>query len=296
MNSIRYWVQAARPKTLFAAAAPVMIGTAIAYSSGVLHGRIALLVLTSALLIQIGTNFFNDYADFKGGVDTDARKGPERAVHSGKIDASAMRTAAVLVFVLAVVAGISLMLRGGWPIVAVGFFSILFGFLYTAGKYSLAGLGIADLFVFLFFGPVAVAGTYYVQALSWPAMLWTVGVAPGAMSVAILLVNNTRDIEEDRAAGRKTLVVRLGRAFGVKAYIFCIVLAALVPIAVVLIFDAPVITIAASVALVGTVPGIHTLRTTPVEESEALNTVLVTTARSLFFFSVLYATAWILAA
>lgn len=296
MDSVKYWVEAARPKTLFAAAAPVLIGTSVAYGSGVSHVPAAVLALTSAVLIQIGTNFFNDYADAGSGVDTSERKGPKRGVHSGHIEASAMKNAAILTFFLAVLAGAYLMWRGGWPIILIGISSIVFGFFYTASTYSLSRLGIADAFVFLFFGPVAVAGTYYVQSLTWPSLVWLIGVAPGVLSVAILLVNNIRDIEEDRAGGKHTMVVRFGRSFGVRAYIGCMLVAAVVPAAAVMLFEAPVTTMISSVVLLGALPQIHTLRTTSVEKLANLNPVLASTARLLFYFSGLYGLAWVLAA
>jgi len=296
INSVKYWVVAARPKTLFAAAAPVLIGAGVAYGNGVWHAPAAILALVSAVLIQIGTNYFNDYADSKSGVDSPERKGPLRGVHSGHIEPSAMKNAAILTFFLAVLAGSYLMWRGGWPIILIGISSILFGFLYTAGKYSLASLGFADIFVFVFFGPVAVAGTYYVQSLTWPPFVWVIGCAPGILSVAILLVNNIRDIEEDREGGRNTIVVRFGRSLGVNVYIGCIIVAALVPAVVVVMFKAPVISLVSSVVLFAALPGIFKLRTTLTEKSVDLNPVLASTARILFYFSGLYALAWVLTA
>jgi 1,4-dihydroxy-2-naphthoate octaprenyltransferase len=294
MASIQTWALATRPKTLFAAVSPVLIGMAMASGMGVFHALSAILALVSAVLIQIGTNFFNDYADFESGADSDARKGPVRGVLAGTISAAAMKNAAVLTFGLAVLAGGYLMYRGGWPIVLIGASSIAFGFLYTSGEYSLSRLGIADLFVFVFFGPVAVAGTYYVQALAWPPSIWLAGIAPGLMSVAILLVNNIRDIEEDRIAGKKTLIVRLGRTFGIRAYIACLILSACVAPMIVIVFGAPFMTMAASLVFVGAIPAVQILLATSVEKADDLNPVLASTARLLFFYSILYSSAWVL--
>jgi 1,4-dihydroxy-2-naphthoate octaprenyltransferase len=287
---------AARPKTLFAAVSPVMIGVALAFYSNAFYAPAAILALLSALLIQIATNFYNDYADHKAGVDTDSRKGPVRPLQSGRITANTMFAATIVTFGLAVLSGGYLMWRGGWPIVVIGALSILFGFLYTAGKYSLANVGIADLFVFLFFGPIAVAGTYYVQALTWPGIGWVAGCAPGILSVAILLVNNIRDIEEDQAAGKRTLVVRFGRNFGVRAYITCIAIAALTPVVVILFFGAPRLTGLASLILFTAIPGVRLLRNVPPERGYELNSVLASTARILFFYSIVYSAGWIAAA
>src|SRR5690606_25617337 len=230
------WITAARPKTLPAAVAPVLVGTAIALEAGVFHALAAACAMLGAVLIQIGTNYANDYHDFVKGADTDARKGPMRVTQAGLVTPEATRNAAVVAFALAVAAGTYLMIRGGWPIVAIGAASILSGVLYTAGRYALAYVGLADLFVLVFFGPVAVAGTYYVQAvgdaaaLALPPVVVAAGLGPGLLATAILLVNNVRDVDEDRAADKRTLVVRFGRGFGVRLYAGCVAAAALVPV------------------------------------------------------------------
>ena len=190
----------------------------MAVEAGVFHALSGMLALLGAILIQIGTNFYNDYADFLKGADTSDRKGPMRATQAGLVKPESMKRATIAVFALAVASGLYLIWRGGLPVLMIGVFSILFGILYTAGRYSLAYLGIADLFVLVFFGPVAVGGTYYVQALAIESVVLVAGFAPGLLAVAILLVNNIRDIDEDRAAGKKTLIVRMGRRFGVVAY------------------------------------------------------------------------------
>ncbi len=290
------WIEAARPKTLWAAVSPVLIGISIAVSSGVFHLLSAVLALVGAILIQVGTNFYNDLADFEKGADTKDRKGPRRAVASGMISQKAMRMATIITFLAAVLSGAYLMFRGGLPIVAIGVSSILFGLLYTGGKYSLAYLGIADFFVLAFFGPIAVAGTYYVQALQWPIMVWIAGLAPGLLSVGILLVNNIRDVNEDRAANKKTIIVRLGRRFGIEAYLFCMVAAAAVPLVLWQQFEAPALTLLALIALPLFLRGYAQLKRTPASEAMSLNAVLGQTARNLLVFSVLYSVGWLLSA
>ncbi|MDX1741071.1 MAG: 1,4-dihydroxy-2-naphthoate octaprenyltransferase, partial [Rhodothermales bacterium] len=178
MPSARTWLIASRPKTLFAAAAPVLIGTAMAIEAGQFHAVSAVLCLLGALLIQVGTNFHNDVADFEKGVDSADRKGPVRATAAGLATVYEMKRATVVVFAMAVIAGAYLMWRGGLPIVIIGVLSIVFGVLYTASKYSLSSLGVADFFVFIFFGPVAVGGTYYVQSLTLTPDVILAGVAP----------------------------------------------------------------------------------------------------------------------
>ncbi len=170
---MRVWWEAARPKTLWASAAPVVMGTAMALADGALHAPSALCALLGALLIQVGTNYANDYSDFVKGADTEARIGPVRATQSGLVSPRTMKRATALVFLLTLVPGAYLVYRGGWPLVAIGVVSILCGILYTAGPWPLGYIGVADLFVLVFFGPVAVGGTYYVQAqeLGWPPVV-----------------------------------------------------------------------------------------------------------------------------
>ena len=228
--SWRVWLMAARPKTLGAAIAPVLLGTAMAVEAGAFHALAAFCALLGAILIQVGVNYHNDYADFKKGTDTDERLGPTRVTQAGFVAPSTMRRATFAVFALAVVVGLYLIVRGGWPVLLIGVLSIASAVAYTAGPYSLADTGTADLFVLIFFGPVAVGGTYYVQALGITPAVIAAGLGPGLLSVGILLVNNIRDIEGDREAGKRTLPVRLGRAVGVRLYIACLLGAALVPV------------------------------------------------------------------
>lgn len=235
----RVWIPAARPKTLPAAAAPVLMGTAMAYGAGGLHLGAALLALLGALLLQIGTNFANDYFDARKGADTEARRGPTRATASGLVTPTKMRNAFVLMFALALVVGIFLVMRGGWPVVVIGLASIAFGVLYTGGPFALAYLGIADVFVMVFFGCIAVAGTYYVQTLTIHAAPILAGIGPGALAVALLTVNNLRDRETDLEARKRTLVVRFGRRFGKYWYAAHLLVAIVVPMVLLLAFDAP---------------------------------------------------------
>lgn len=205
------WCEATRPRTLPAAVAPVLVGTALAWHDGVFQAGAAALCLGFALLVQIGTNFANDYYDFRRGADTAARVGPRRAVAAGLIAPHAMHRAMIAVFAAAFVVGLGLIAWGGPWLIAIGVASILCGIAYTGGPWPLAYHGLGDVFVFLFFGLVAVGGTYLVQAGGWPAQAWLAGVAPGLLAANILVVNNYRDAETDAAANKRTLVVRWGR-------------------------------------------------------------------------------------
>lgn len=289
----RIWVQAARPKTLPAAAAPVIMGIALAWADGMAHPLSAALALLAALLIQVGVNFHNDYTDFLRGTDTDERVGPLRVTQAGLVDPKTMRRATFAVFGAAVVAGAYLMIRGGWPVVIIGTASIASALWYTAGRYSLAYIGLADLFVFVFFGPVAVAGTYYVQALTvtMPALL--AGAGPGALSVCILLINNIRDLEGDRQASKRTLVVRFGRRFGVALYACCMLGAALVPVGLALHTGSHWGALAATLAVAGAWPALQTLRS-GTTDPDRLNPLLPTTGRTLALYSICFAFGWML--
>ncbi|MBW1752269.1 MAG: 1,4-dihydroxy-2-naphthoate polyprenyltransferase, partial [Deltaproteobacteria bacterium] len=209
-SNLKIWIDAARPKTLWASVAPVVIGSAMAFESGGLHIMSALSALLGAVLIQIGTNFANDYFDYYTGADSTDRLGPTRVVQAGLVQPTTMKAAFIAVFALAVVPGAYLIWRAGLPLFVIGVLSILCGILYTAGPYPLGYVGLGELFVILFFGPVAVGGTYYVQTLQISVPVIISGLAPGLFSVAILTVNNLRDVKSDHRAGKKTLAVRFG--------------------------------------------------------------------------------------
>jgi len=227
------WYLAARPKTLWAAVGPVLMGTAMARGEGLMDASAAIAALLGAMLLQIGTNFCNDYADFVKGADTPGRVGPARAVASGWITPRHMLIATVIMFGLAAIVCAFLAYKAGWPFIILGILSIAAGIIYTAGPYPLAYIGLGDLFVIVFFGPVAVAGTYYVQTLEFSWLPVIAGIGPGLLSVAILTVNNLRDIENDRIAGKKTLAVRLGEKFARYQYAACLLLASAIPFIVV---------------------------------------------------------------
>ena len=219
----RAWLMAARPQTLPAAAAPVLVGTGLAVYRDVFAPLPALAALVGALLIQVGTNFANDYYDAQSGVDSDEREGFTRVTQSGLIGPTEIRRAMVGTFALAIVLGTYLVFVGGLPIVVVGLSSVAAGVLYAGGPYPFGSYGLGDFFVFVFFGLVAVTGTYYVQAaaLARSFPLWlppgtlplaaVVASLPAAgLSTNILVVNNLRDRETDMAAGKRSLAVIVG--------------------------------------------------------------------------------------
>lgn len=237
----RVWVEATRPRTLPAAVAPVLVGTALAWHDGAFQAGAALLCLGFALLVQVGTNFANDYYDFRRGADTAARVGPRRAVAAGLIAPEVMYRAMLAVFAAAFLVGLGLIAWGGPWLIAIGVASIVCGIAYTGGPWPLAYHGLGDLFVFLFFGLVAVGGTYLVQAGHWPLQALLAGVAPGLLAANILVVNNYRDVETDAAANKRTLVVRWGRPAARWQFNLSLGLAMLVPAGFLLLGHGPAV-------------------------------------------------------
>jgi 1,4-dihydroxy-2-naphthoate octaprenyltransferase len=268
----------------------VIIGSALAARADSFHALAASCALLAAIFIQIGTNYYNDYADFARGVDTPDRVGPLRATQAGLVAPMQMKAAAAIAFALAVVCGAYLIYRGGWVIAVIGFASIGAGYLYSATRFALAYVGLADLFVLVFFGPVAVGGTYYVQTLSMTPSVLIAGLAPGLLATAILLVNNIRDIDQDRAADKYTLVVRFGRRFGVRLYAACFVLASLVPVVLFLRNNGSAASLSAVLVLPLGLPLVRSLTAT--RDGEKLNETLAATARLLLLYSVVFAVGW----
>jgi 1,4-dihydroxy-2-naphthoate octaprenyltransferase len=222
-------VLAARVPTLTASVSPVLVGTAAAAGAGSFQALAALAALIGAVAIQIGTNYSNDALDFLHGADTTGRRGPVRATQSGMLTARQVLIGANVCFGIAALAGLYLVALRGWPVLLAGVLSIGAGIAYTANPFRLGYRGLGDLFVFVFFGVVAVVGSDYIQTgdVRLPALL--ASVAPGLLAVAILVANNLRDIETDRAAGKRTLAVRLGVPATRAQYACCMAGALAVP-------------------------------------------------------------------
>src|SRR6478735_753408 len=208
---VRIWVMAARLRTLPAAIAPVLVGTALARTEGTFRPGAFIAALLGAIFIQVGTNLSNDYSDARRGADTEDRLGPVRVTAGGLVPPGQVLLATYVTFGLAVVCGAYLFAVAGPELLAVGAASILAGVLYTGGPRPYGYEGLGELFVFLFFGIVAVAGSYFVQVQELPWEAFVCAVPVGLLASAILVVNNIRDLETDRRAGKRTLAVRLGR-------------------------------------------------------------------------------------
>lgn len=289
MNRAQVWIQASRPKTLVIGISPVIIGTTLAISEGIFNPLLFLFTLLTAMSIQIGTNLANDYFDFVKGADTKDRKGFTRVTQAGLAAPEAVKRAMIAVFTVAFLSGGFLIWHGGLFIAILLALSIALGVLYTGGPYPLAYLGISEVFAFAFFGPIAVLGTYYLQmgALSWQALL--AGLSPGAFSMGILIVNNVRDIDEDRVANKKTLAVRLGKIFGKCSYFFSLFL---IVLPLLFFFSSHPFT---SLGFLILLPAIPLIRLMAIyEDPRQLNQLFAKTGQMEWLFTFLFCIGWLL--
>ena len=303
----RAWLMAARPQTLPAGAAPVILGAALAVYADVFAPLPALAALVGALLIQVGTNFANDYYDAVNGADTDEREGFTRVTAGGLIEPRKVKYAMAATYGLAIVVGIYLVYVGGLPIVVVGLSGIAAGILYTGGPYPYGYYGLGDFFVFLYFGVVAVTGTYYVQSVTGVAGAFPTTVPAGTVpldvlvaslaaagpSTAILVVNNIRDMETDRKAGKRTLAVMLGYRWSRVEFVAMLALAYVVPAVLWLAFGYPVLVLTPllSVPLAASLTRTVLTRT----DGEALNPALERTGQLLAIYAVLLSVGLVVA-
>lgn len=219
------WFEALRPRTWPASLAPVLVGSAAAFHAGGFVPAVAALACATALLLQISTNLVNDWGDHVRGADGEDRIGPARASQSGGVDPRHVALAGGAALAAAAAVGALLIVRGGWPVVWIGLGSLVAAVAYTAGPFPLAYHGLGEVFVFAFFGPVAVLGTEYVQAGVVSDAGVAASIAMGALAAAILLVNNVRDVDGDARAGKRTIVVRLGRRAGRALYAIAVAIA-----------------------------------------------------------------------
>jgi 1,4-dihydroxy-2-naphthoate octaprenyltransferase len=274
-----------------AAIAPVVIGVCMAGAEGAWHWGVTLVILLAAVLIQIGTNFANDYFDFIKGTDREDRVGPARATAAGLVTPTQMRNATIAVFGLAAILGLYLIRVGGWPIVIIGAASIASGVLYTAGPFALGYLGLGELFVLVFFGPVAVGGTYYLLTHTLSMIVLVSGLAPGLISCAVLVVNNYRDRHTDEVTGKKTLVVRWGSCFGRIEYGVTLLGGCLMPLILMVMATGHR---SSTLALLSALPGILLVRRLYRDpDPETLNHMLAQTGQVLVLYSVLFSVGWL---
>ena len=284
---MKLWLVAARPRTLPAAVAPVLVGTALAGSEGTFRPLRFACALIGSIFIQVGTNLANDYSDARRGADTEDRLGPVRVTAGGLMPPRQVLVGTYVAFGLAVAAGAYLIAVAGWELLLVGVASIAAGVLYTGGPKPYGYEGLGELFVFLFFGVVAVAGSYFVQVedLTWEAFALSVPV--GLLASAILVVNNVRDVDTDRRAGKRTLAVKLGRARARRLFVAMIVLSFAAPVAIWLAGGLTAWILLSLAAAPLAVPLVRTVleRT----DGASLNRALAATGRLLALFSLLLA-------
>lgn len=274
---MKRWILAARPKTLPAAAAPVAIASSMACHAGKFHPFVAGACLLFGLLVQIATNFANDYFDYKKGADTEERLGPTRVCQAGLVSETEMQRACFILFFLVACVGLGLSSIGGFAMCVVTVFSLVCAYTYTGGPYPLGYNGLGDAFVVLFFGPVAVGTTYYLQVGRLPLEVLLMGLCPGLISMGIIAVNNLRDAECDKKAGKKTLAVVFGTAFAKAEYGVALVLALLLP--AVYKHFLPLLGFVFAVPLIGRVYR---------DSGTNLNYLLADTGKFLMAFSVLF--------
>lgn len=290
-SKLNSWLLASRPKTLLAAIVPVLVGSALAVSMKKFYLPYSLVALICSILIQIGTNFTNDLYDYLKGSDTVKRKGPRRVLASGLITINEMKLAIILVFGLTFLLGLYLVFSVGTLILWVGIFSILAGIMYTAGPYPLAYNGLGDVFVFIFFGIIGTMGTFYLHTKEISTLSFLASVPVGALITNILVVNNFRDIEEDKEANKNTLAVKFGKNFSKWQFILLIVLSYLVSIVLYLQFDfnfwilLPLSTIPISIILI---------RMLYLLTGEGLNKTLELSAKFAGLFGLLFAVGLVL--
>lgn len=284
MTPRQAWVMAARPKTLSASVAPIVVGMALAFTDGHFQWGPALAAFVCAMLLQIGSNFANDYFDFFKGADTHERLGPTRATAAGLLSPEAMRNGMIVIFLAAALVGLYLIWVGGWPIFWLGVASLVAAVAYTGGPFPFGYYGLGDLFVFLFFGLVGVGGTYYLQAHTVTLSVLVAASAVGLLVTNILVVNNLRDIDTDRSANKRTFAVMIGRQGARIEYTIWLIVAYLLVMWLWLASGRslwvllPLLTIPLAIPL---------LRTIYREEGRVLNATLAGSARLSLFFSLL---------
>jgi 1,4-dihydroxy-2-naphthoate octaprenyltransferase len=282
---LQAWGLAIRPRTLPAAAAGVVMGSALAWRDGFFRMDAALACLFAALLLQIGSNLANDVFDFERGTDTPERLGPTRVTQAGLLTPVQVKFGMGVVFAVAALLGLYLAWLGGWPIILIGIAAIISAIAYTGGPFPLGYYGLGDIFVFIFFGLAAVAGTYYVQAGFVSTAAWWMTIPPGLIITAILVVNNLRDLENDRKGGKHTLAVRLGERATKIQYLICMAVAYLILPFAAWMGIVPWFSLLAW----GSLPiAFRATRTVFTQKGRPLNAALAGTGQAAFVFSLLF--------
>lgn len=291
LSKTKLWLLAIRPKTLPAAVGPVAVGSAVAFSHEVFAPLSALGCLLGATLLQVGVNLANDYFDFKNNIDSEERLGPLRVTQSGLIPPSEVKRGMILTLMLATFVFLYLAIVGGLPIVIIGVASVLAALAYSGGPYPLASNGLGELFVFIFFGLVAVGGTYFIQAGQMHLLVMVASLPPGLLITAIMVVNNLRDIDTDRKAGKNTLAVILGRTKTIMEYKTLIVLSYVIPLAM---FASGSARMSIFFPLLSFPMALKLVKEVDRMTGQSLNVLLASTAQLSLFYSLLFSLGLIL--
>ena len=284
-SKFKIWILAARPKTLPAAAAPVILGSAFAFKDGAFQLLPALAALIAALLLQIGANLANDVFDFYRGADTPERLGPQRVTQAGLLTSKEVLAGMWIVFGLAAMLGIYLYLSAGWPVLMIGVLAIIAAVAYTGGPIPLGYYGLGDLTVFIFFGLAAVAGTYFVQANRVTIHVIWASIPVGLLVTTILVVNNLRDINTNSQAGKRTLAVRLGIKGTRVEYLLCILISYIIPG---LMWGLGMVSIWAALVLISLPLAISLVKSIWTGSGSVLNRALEGTGQLVLFYSLLF--------
>ena len=279
------WMLAISPRTLPAAAAGVVMGAALSWQGGYFRLDAVLVCLFTALLLQIGSNLANDVFDFERGTDTAERLGPTRVTQAGILTPRQVKIGMAVVFSLAGLSGLYLAWLGGWVIIILGIAAIISAIAYTGGPFPIGYHGLGDIFVFIFFGLASVAGTYYIQAGFVSPVVWWMTIPPGLIITAILVVNNLRDLENDRKAGKHTMAVRLGEKGTKIQYVICIVVAYLFLFPVAFAGLIPWTAFTAWLSLPLAIQGTKVVLT---QNGRPLNAALAKTGQTALVFSLLF--------
>ncbi|MGI6523884.1 MAG: 1,4-dihydroxy-2-naphthoate polyprenyltransferase [Bdellovibrionota bacterium] len=290
-NAIKIWFCACRPKTLVASAMPVCVAFVMAAEKEGAKPLVFFITLFCAIVIQIATNLINDYFDYLKGADTENRYGPTRMVTAGLVSVRSIRIAIAICLIVALLLGGYLVLLGGYPIAIIGIISLICAFAYTAGPSPLAYNGWADLFVWIFFGPVAVGGTYYLLTGGVTFSSLLVGAALGSLITSILVVNNLRDVDGDRRVNKRTLTVRFGEKFSKAQYLILMSLGAIIPIVLLSFLEKRY---GGLLSLLYLILALSLMKKVVTQKKEKLNRVLELTGATVFLFSLFFSIGWCL--
>ena len=283
MNKIKLWLEATRAETLLASLSPMVIGAVIASQYTQINISVLIFTFIYGLLLHVGTNLSNDYYDFIKGADTDERIAPFSTIQKGTTSLKKINIAFSICFLLAFLIGLLFILRGGIIVALLFTLPIIFGYFYTAGTKPLGYIGLGEILVLLFFGPFACLGTYYLQTLQISILPIIAGLGPGFLSIAILVVNNLRDIDVDKKANKNTLAVRFGKKFAQTEYSVCIFLAFLVPYLYFILSKKPLILSCSSFILLTPFKDIYKFKNPSILNDGLKKTVLLLVIYTIIF-------------